>query len=397
MKNFLTLFAFAITFGVFAQVPVTIQVDMTGQTVSANGVHIVGNFNGWNTSSDMLNSIGSNIYSITLDLIPGQDYEYKFINGNAWGNEEAAPGLCTIGSNNRIFTAPSNATTLSVVPFNGCPAVVATQSVTFNVDMTGQTVSANGVHVVGNFNAWNTSGTQLSNTGGNIYSTTVNVLSSLSVLQYKFINGNAWGMEETPGAGCGNSGNNRTYILDGAGNSVTLPTASFDACSNPLPMRSLTFSVQLNGIIPSANGIHLIGNFQGWTPGASPMALINNGIYYVTLDVLTTERFIEYKFMNGNAWGAEEIVPQNCNFNTNRYKILDLNSPAQITLETFVFGTCIDAQNTVESRPQISIEDGDIHIENSSYGAILTSPNGNCFRITVDDNGTIQSTAVVCP
>jgi hypothetical protein len=36
-----------VTSQAFAQVDVTFKVDMTGQTVSADGVHVVGSINGW--------------------------------------------------------------------------------------------------------------------------------------------------------------------------------------------------------------------------------------------------------------------------------------------------------------------------------------------------------------
>ena len=44
--------------GVFAK-KVSFVVDMTGQTVSSNGVHIAGNFQGWNPASTRM----SNLYT----------------------------------------------------------------------------------------------------------------------------------------------------------------------------------------------------------------------------------------------------------------------------------------------------------------------------------------------
>ena len=42
------------------------------------------------------------------------------------------------------------------------------------------------------------------------------------------------------------------------------------------------------------------------------------------------------------------------------------------------------------------IEDGDLYIHNSCYGVILQSPNGNCFRLTVSDEGIVKVTQVNC-
>jgi hypothetical protein len=312
---------------------------MTGETVSADGVHIAGSLNGWNTEANQLEDQGNGIYALTLDLQPGADYEYKYLNGNQWGTEEAAPGDCTIGGSNRTFTAPTEDMMLPVVPFNGCPAAIPTQNVTFRVDMAGQTVGAEGVHVAGNFNGWNPEGTTLQLTSGTVYEATVPVLSSIRVLQYKFVNGNAWGSEETPGDGCANGDSNRPYTIVGAGSSVTLPMAVFGGCANPVPTKRVTFTTSLDAAADPA-GVHVAGSFQGWNPEGTEMANIGGDTYQVEVDVMATTSYIEYKFLNGNAWGTDETVPASCSYNNNRFEILDIEVNAPVALPVFEFGTC---------------------------------------------------------
>lgn len=53
---------------------------------------------------------------------------------------------------------------------------------------------------------------------------------------------------------------------------------------------------------------------------------------------------------------------------------------------------CNDA-NDVE----IWIEDGDVYLEDACNGIILTAPNGNCYRVRVDNNGGLVSNEVNCP
>ncbi len=341
MKQLFTLILVAMTISVFAQVQVTFQVDMTGQTVSADGVHIAGSLNGWNTTDNMLTDQGSNIYAVTLNLTPGTDYEFKYLNGNAWGTEEAAPASCTIGGSNRIFTAPTSDMTLAATPFNDCPSTIETQMVKFSVDMTGQSVSGNGVHVAGNFQAWNPGATALTNAGGNIYEVTIPVLSDISVVQYKFVNGNDWGMEETPGAGCGNGDNNRLFIIKDAGD-IDLPVAAFGACTNPIPTRTVVFNVNLDGVSASADGVHVVGTFQGWNPEGTPMTDVGDDTYEVSVEVMKPIVYLEYKYLNGNAWGTEETVPEACSYNSNRFAIMNYDSPDVLTLEHYVLGTCND-------------------------------------------------------
>jgi hypothetical protein len=92
-----------------AQVAVTFNVDMTGQTVDANGVHMAGNFNdvnydgtaenaayvNWNPSAIALADQGNGIWSVTLNLVP-ERYEFKFINGNDWPFAEDVPPACQV-------------------------------------------------------------------------------------------------------------------------------------------------------------------------------------------------------------------------------------------------------------------------------------------------------------
>ena len=40
---------------------------------------------------------------------------------------------------------------------------------------------------------------------------------------------------------------------------------------------------------------------------------------------------------------------------------------------------------------------GDVYITNSTAGVILTSPNGNCWRLTIDNAGVPSYTNVTCP
>lgn len=48
-----------------------------------------------------------------------------------------------------------------------------------------------------------------------------------------------------------------------------------------------------------------------------------------------------------------------------------------------------------ESRLQVA--DGDIYIEDINNGVIMKSPNGGCWRMTINDDGSIQTTSITCP
>ena len=60
-------------------------VDVSDKEVSANGVHVVCTFNGWDPSAWMMTDDNQDgIYSYKAQLSPFTHYEYKFVNGNSW-------------------------------------------------------------------------------------------------------------------------------------------------------------------------------------------------------------------------------------------------------------------------------------------------------------------------
>jgi PA domain/Secretion system C-terminal sorting domain len=107
---------------------VTFVVDMKLETVSPNGVHIAGNFQGWNPSSTAMTAAGNGIYTYTANIAPGDTVDYKFINGNAWGaDENGITADCGVsnglgGFNRRVIIANAATTSLAAVCFNSCTA-----------------------------------------------------------------------------------------------------------------------------------------------------------------------------------------------------------------------------------------------------------------------------------
>ena len=81
--------------------------------------------------------------------------------------------------------------------------------VTFKVDMQYQIVSANGIYIAGSMQGWDPTSTSLSdNNGDNIWEVTL-TLDENTVYEYKFINGNSWGSDETVVGDCSAGNGNR--------------------------------------------------------------------------------------------------------------------------------------------------------------------------------------------
>lgn len=196
-------------------VSVTFRVDMSQVTVSTNGVHIAGAFQDWDPAATPMNDDdGDNVYEYTVSLPANMTYEYKFVNGNAWGMDEAVPSDCA-QNNNRFVEVGSQDIVLNAVCYASCGACLGVFNVTFRVDMKAETVSENGVHLAGNFQGWDPSATEMTDMDDDqIYEVTL-ALSGGNTYQYKFINGNAWGEDESVPAECATD-NNRVLELDTA-------------------------------------------------------------------------------------------------------------------------------------------------------------------------------------
>ncbi len=247
------IFFFISSFSTYAQnIEVTFQVDMNNETVSSNGVHIAGNFQSvaglganWTPSSTPLSDAdGDDIYSITVE-VPAGTYEYKFINGNAWGMDENPPGECSVGgSNNRVITVGSVDLVLPPVPFNGCIG-----SIKLSVNMNGQTISPNGIHVMGDFQEaagfaqnWDATSIALQDINGdNTYE--INLMLPAGAYQYLFVNGNTVLEAENLSLDCsvtGSNGTNNRVVTVAAGTSHP-PTYCFDTCDECNPNLNTAF------------------------------------------------------------------------------------------------------------------------------------------------------------
>ena len=336
-----------------AQVAVTFNVDMTGSTVDANGVHMAGNFNdvnydgtaenaayvNWNPSAIALADQGNGIWSVTLNLV-AERYEFKFINGNDWPMAEDVPAACQVevnGNDNRFWSVSGlNATESMTVCYESC-AACGENTIRFRVDMTqeGAGVNPAGIFVAGDFQGWNPAGSQLIDPDGNGTFEGYFSTGSSEVANFKFINGNDWAFAESIPAAC-NVNDNRELIVE-AVNTVA-DVICFSACGPCQAPTPVLFRVDMSLQTVNANGPHVAGSFQGWNPGDAFTLMTDpdgDNIYEVTL--LLQPSTYEFKFVNGSAWAdGAETIPADCNVNGNREVVV----AADPVVEHFCYNQC---------------------------------------------------------
>ena len=367
MKKFYTLLTVLLfSMAAFAQTySVTLQVDMSEETVSPNGVHVAGNFqaqignpNDWDPAVTALTDMGGGLWSTTVMLADGT-YEFKFINGNMWGEDESiGAGSCLVGggNTNREITVSGAATSNALSCFNSCDACGTMNPeypVTLSVDMTNMQTRygapANGVvSVAGAFQGWTPGTSVMTETvsGSNIYEITLMVPDG--TYQYKFLYGDAWGFDETAPMACGANGN-RELVVDAA--ALDVPTVCFSTCDASCPALlapvNVTFRVDMSNEIPNATGLFVAGTFQfpAWVKDILPLVDQGGSIYEYTTQLVPDS--YQYKFFNGNGGDPDgettDFTTEGCGEDNplgGSNRLLDITGATGDVLVEYVYNTC---------------------------------------------------------
>ena len=105
---------------------ITFRVNMRTQIIdTTKGVHLAGNFQGWNPSSTaMHDNDGDGVYEVTLGLVSGDSsIVFKYINGDSWsdGHDDALDSCSNVSSGgDRTYIVPSVNDTLPLFHLSSC-------------------------------------------------------------------------------------------------------------------------------------------------------------------------------------------------------------------------------------------------------------------------------------
>ena len=209
-------------------------------------------------------------------------------------------------------------------------------NITFRVDMSKQTVTS-GVYLGADWNGWNMAAfNQMTDSNGDgIYEVTVDI--APGSYNYRVTIGLDWNaFENLTGTSCGAGpqGADRTIVVTNT--DKVLDVYCFNSCSACLSNVNVTFRVNMSNVAVSPQGIHVAGTFNSWNPAGTLLTNTSGNIYEVTLP-LSPGTIHEYKFLNGNSWGSEEIVFGPCELSSNRF----FNVPKiDSVLDLVCFGYC---------------------------------------------------------
>ena len=215
---------------------VKFAVDMTGQTISPNGVHLSGDFQteagyptDWDSKSTLLTKeAGTDIYSIVVNIPAFRKYEYKYVNGDQFYEVEFVPEKSRVGydfNDSRwiyIDSLSDNVTLMPVLIFGG-NAPAGKKMVKFNVDMQSQfAINSSGVHVIGNFQNWNRNESFMYSFGNKVHEYVAYIDSANC--EFKFTNGVS---EETLTGSCKNTKGNRNITVT---SDTIIKEVCFESC-----------------------------------------------------------------------------------------------------------------------------------------------------------------------
>jgi len=216
-------------------------------------------------------------------------------------------------------------------------------NITFRVDMHG--IKTTEVFVGSDWAGWDPAKfQQLTDTDkDSIYEITIDLPAGASYnYRYKFGARDWNNFEDLSNGTCGAGPKKQDRNIVVPTSATVLPIYCFSACSDCMSVLrlELKLSVDMKGLDISSDGVHVTGTFNGWDPGSLKMDDPDgDGIYTISIPAVSGGIY-EYKFLNGNKWGTEELVFGTCEFRSNRIASV---ADASLTMPVVKFNYCSDS------------------------------------------------------
>ncbi len=243
MNKILLFLSVILSTSLFAK-KVKFAVDMTGQTISAFGIHVVGDFQvlagypaDWDYGGTTLTQEGTtNIYSVIVNIPAFRKYEFKFVNGDQGYETEYVPDEVRVGydfNDNRwmyVDSLSNDTSFIGAVQF-GLSSPANKFTIRYKVNMSEVSLSSNGVHTSTNYYTFSTTKNAMytftTNPTANVYEV-INYVDA-GTYDFNFINGNtASDKEPSVPSTCSNSGLRSVTITKDS----VFPDICFNSCVN---------------------------------------------------------------------------------------------------------------------------------------------------------------------
>ncbi len=302
-------------------VAITMNVNMSQYTVSADGVSLAGGSAfGQPGDNPMTDPDGDGIYSVTLMRAAGTTSTYTFVNGDWWDDKEDISGQPCADPDNfndRIAITFNEDTVINTcfqecTDDTNCTPVGADPMVTFRVDMNEYTGTFTTPELNGTFNGWCGNCNPMTDDDmDGVWEVTLPIANGS--YEYKFSFDNWAGQEDLTLASPNCTVSDGTFTnrtLEVAGDAVldAVCWESCNACGVTSDMVSVTMNVNMSEYTVAAEGVSLAGGSAFGFPGDNPMLDPDgDGIYSITL-MVEAGVTSNYTFINGDGWGDKENI-----------------------------------------------------------------------------------------
>jgi hypothetical protein len=115
----------------------------------------------------------------------------------------------------------------------------------------------------------------------------------------------------------------------------------------------------------------------------------SNDTWHSAISISNTTSTKDYFFIVGGSSNIE-LKPKN-------FGIFNGNWPLTISGTSNYVGLGDTTAYPTEPKATLHLKTGDVYLEQIAKGIIMKSPDGNCWRITIDNTGNLIRTAITCP
>ncbi len=154
---------------------------------------------------------------------------------------------------------------------------------------------------------------------------------------------------------------------------------------------TVTFSVDMTGVMLSGNGVYVAGDFQSWSPGVSAYELKDtdgDNIFRLTADVTPVDGKLTFKYVNDNTWGNNETfgaesgdcIVEDSDGNKNRQVEIPAGTTS-VELATWVYDSCTESAIATSTKELQTVSGMKVTPNPFSDVAVLTFENTSSERL----------------
>ncbi len=185
------------------------------------------------------------------------------------------------------------------------------------------------------------------------------------------------------------------YTITGTSQLMSVPYA-FHAKNTDSWTRIEDTTYTMNRIVIGPPSPHKLDNLTIMSTSNNAIASIRSTVGHSVLNLGSADNFDSYLLLrkgNGNTAGWSIFRK-----GTDNDKLVFRRGESSGLFEYLTLDISGNfGIGTTNPSTKLHLEGGDTYMSTANTGVILTSPNGSCFRLTVDNSGSIISTPITCP